>query len=75
MSDPYRPVAGPCAMCGDAVAPNEAGTLREVTGWEKVRPGGGANQIRWRRLTGRFLCPKCRWLDKQPPENQLELEL
>ncbi len=72
MTAPYRPVAGVCAQCDTPVRPNEPYTYREVVGWEKIRKGGGANQIRWRQPTGRVLCPSCRWGDR-PDDNQFEL--
>lgn len=50
-----------CALgitCGGA--PVKPGALhREITGWEKLRGGGGANQIVARRETGRVACNPC----------------
>jgi len=41
------------------VDPNRVGTYREVTGWEKVRAGGGANAIVLRQETGKLMCAGC----------------
>ncbi len=48
-----------CADCGASVKPTQMGVYREVTGWEKVRGGGGANAIVLRAETGKFLCGGC----------------
>lgn len=48
-----------CMDCGMVVDPNRAGTYREVTGFEKVRQGGGANAVALRRETGNLLCNGC----------------
>lgn len=34
-----------CAFCEEPVLPNDRQTLQKVTGWEKKRRQGGANQI------------------------------
>jgi hypothetical protein len=41
------------------VRPGQIGSYREVKGWEKIRPGGGANQIGMRHETGFLLCSGC----------------
>jgi hypothetical protein len=46
----------PCSNCGHSVGPHG---YREVTGFEQMRSGGGANQITHRRETGTVLCPAC----------------
>lgn len=48
-----------CCKCGINVDPNRTGTYREVTGWEKVRQGGGANAIMLRHETGKLMCAGC----------------
>lgn len=48
-----------CIACGDPVDPSTVGVYREVTGWEKVRVGGGANQIVLRLETGQLMCGGC----------------
>ena len=42
-----------CAVCDREVNINKKhGWVREVTGWEEVRPAGGANKIMRRKTTG-----------------------
>ena len=48
-----------CEDCGEPVRPDGLGTFRQVTGWEKVRGKGGANQIVLRKETGKYLCGGC----------------
>ncbi len=48
-----------CADCEAQMKPKEMGAYREVTGWEKIRPGGGLNGIVLRVETGRLLCSGC----------------
>lgn len=48
-----------CADCDVDVKPTQMGVYREVTGWEKVRSGGGANAIILRAETGKLLCSGC----------------
>lgn len=48
-----------CIDCGNEVDPTKPGVYRKVEGWEKVRYGGGANQIIFRRETGDLLCSSC----------------
>jgi hypothetical protein len=48
-----------CEDCGEPVKPGTIGTYRELTGWEKVRPTGGANGVVLRRETGKLLCNGC----------------
>jgi hypothetical protein len=48
-----------CVDCGIAVKPNAMGAFREVTGWTKNRPGGGANGVILRVETGKMLCAGC----------------
>lgn len=48
-----------CAFCGDPVNPRMAGTHREVTGWEELRTGGGANKIVVRAETGQWAHRSC----------------
>lgn len=48
-----------CWKCGEPVDPTRTGTYREVTGWEKVRKGGGANAIILREETGKLMCSGC----------------
>jgi len=46
-------------VCGNMVDPSKPGSFREITGWEEVRKGGGANKITLRKETGRVVCPGC----------------
>lgn len=48
-----------CEMCGAVVKPNQIGSYRQVSGWEKVRTGGGANAIVLRAETGKVMCGGC----------------
>ena len=48
-----------CVVCGEPVDVRGTGFYREVTGWEKTRAGGGANQITIRRETGRLMHAGC----------------
>jgi ribosomal protein S27E len=48
-----------CVDCGNQVDPTKSGSFREVTGWEKIRMHGGANQIVLRRETVRLMCNGC----------------
>lgn len=48
-----------CCECDREVDPNQPGVYRQVSGWEKVRFGGGANQILFRHLTGKLMCATC----------------
>jgi recombinational DNA repair protein (RecF pathway) len=43
-----------CAECGEPIDPRAF--YREVTGWERPREQGGANQITLRHETGRVRC-------------------
>jgi DNA-directed RNA polymerase subunit RPC12/RpoP len=48
-----------CVDCGKEVNPVQPGVYRKVEGWERVRFGGGANQIVFRHETGEYLCSTC----------------
>jgi hypothetical protein len=48
-----------CAKCHQMFDGSQPGTMKEVKGWEVVRSGGGANQIRMREETGMVVCPPC----------------
>jgi len=46
-----------CDTCREPVV--EGRFYRQVTGWEKPRAQGGANQITLREETGRVRCDRC----------------
>lgn len=48
-----------CVSCTQQVNPTDRRVLREVIGWDRPRASGGQNHLRWRRETGRLLCPDC----------------
>lgn len=49
-----------CVDCGEKVDPRAHGTHHEVYGWIEQRGStGGANNIRFKKKTGRVLCPLC----------------
>jgi len=48
-----------CFNCPRDVDPNDSRTLFEVTGWERKREQGGQNHVRFRKQTGRLMCPVC----------------
>lgn len=48
-----------CVSCKEPVDVTRAGFYREVSGWERTRAKGGANQIAFRRETGRLLHAGC----------------
>jgi len=49
-----------CSGCGNGPLPlNMPGIYHEVTGFEEVRAGGGANKIVLRERTGKILCASC----------------
>ena len=52
-----------CVVCGDEVNVRSAGWYRQVTGWEQVRGGGGANKIALRETTGQLMHLAC--MDKK----------
>lgn len=49
-----------CVDCGSQVDPRDHGTHYEVHGWIEQRGAtGGANNIRFKKKTGRILCRDC----------------
>ncbi len=49
-----------CIECGLEINIRaKSGWMREITGWEEVRKGGGANKIANRETTGRVAHPYC----------------
>lgn len=49
-----------CVDCARLTDPKEYGSHYEVYGWvEQRRATGGANNIRFKRSTGRILCRDC----------------
>ncbi len=52
-----------CVSCGEPVNVRSAGWYRQVTGWEQVRTGGGANKIALREPTGQVMHLAC--MDKK----------
>ena len=47
-----------CSLCG-AEAPPGGHPHREVSGWERVRAGGGLHALTDRQETGRVACGSC----------------
>lgn len=50
-----------CWFCDEelALTRHVSGTMREITGWEELRRGGGANKIVRRRTTGKWAHRAC----------------
>ncbi len=48
-----------CTFCEEPVVPNGAQTLQKVTGWEKKRRQGGANQIILREILPEYAHAMC----------------
>ncbi|KKL88663.1 hypothetical protein LCGC14_1922440 [marine sediment metagenome] len=48
-----------CAFCDEPVVPNDRFTLQKVTGWEKKRRQGGANQIILREILPEYAHNVC----------------
>ncbi len=48
-----------CAFCEEPVIPNGLQTLQKVTGWEKKRRQGGANQIILRKTLAEYAHAMC----------------
>jgi hypothetical protein len=48
-----------CSLCGEDVEPGARTTMQKVTGWEKKRRQGGANQIILRELLPEFAHSSC----------------
>jgi len=48
-----------CTVCGRDVRLTSRGWCREVSGWEEVRKGGGANKIMRRKTTGKVAHYSC----------------
>lgn len=48
-----------CAFCGQPVVVKSKNTLQKVTGWEKRRSQGGANQIILREVLPEFAHVDC----------------
>lgn len=48
-----------CAFCDEPVNTWRKGAHREITGWEELRSGGGANKIVDREETGRWAHRSC----------------
>jgi hypothetical protein len=46
-----------CDVCDLPVRPGKF--YREITGWEELREGGGANKITLRTETGKVRCQPC----------------
>jgi len=63
-----------CAVCGKEVESLKDAAY-EITGWERVREGGGTNHVLWRKRTDRVMCGGC-VVDRlygKPDPNQLTL--
>lgn len=48
-----------CEFCGDPINPKARSTYQKVTGWEKKRSQGGANQIILREPQAAFAHASC----------------
>ena len=51
---------GNCTVCRQPVDVRRDRWLREITGWEELRSGGGANKIVDRVTTGQMMHSACR---------------
>jgi hypothetical protein len=48
-----------CVICNSAINPGRREVYQEVTGFVRKRKGGGANQIRRQKETGRWAHVEC----------------